>query len=87
MHESTWLGVNLVLGTIAYIVAEAVPILNYLLALAIALCFAPLSLVFPALLWMNDYKGSRSGTFVQKFKYGLHALIVVNGTFMVVGGT
>ncbi|KAG9765631.1 amino acid transporter, partial [Aureobasidium melanogenum] len=87
VHWSTWLGINLALGTIAYIVAEAVPILNYLLALASALCFAPFSLVFPALLWMNDYKSFRSGTAAQKLKYGLHALIVVLGAFMVVGGT
>ncbi|KAH0040861.1 amino acid transporter, partial [Aureobasidium melanogenum] len=87
VHWSTWLGINLALGTIAYIVAEAVPILNYLLALASALCFAPFSLVFPALLWMNDYRSLRSGTAAQKLKYGLHALIVVLGAFMVVGGT
>ncbi|KAG9570949.1 amino acid transporter, partial [Aureobasidium melanogenum] len=87
VHWSTWLGINLALGTIAYIVAEAVPILNYLLALASALCFAPFSLVFPALLWMNDYKSLRSGTATQKLKYELHALIVVLGAFMVVGGT
>ncbi|KAH0334441.1 amino acid transporter, partial [Aureobasidium melanogenum] len=87
VHWSTWLGINLVLGTVAYVVAEAVPILNYLLALASALCFAPFSLVFPALLWMNDYKGFRSGTAGQKLKYGLHGLIVVLGAFMVVGGT
>lgn len=87
VHWSTWLGINLALGTIAYIVAEAVPILNYLLALASALCFAPFSLVFPALLWMNDYKSLRSGIAAQKLKYGLHALIVVLGAFMVIGGT
>ncbi|KAG9964335.1 amino acid transporter, partial [Aureobasidium melanogenum] len=87
VHWSTWLGINLALGTVAYIVAEAVPILNYLLALASALCFAPFSLVFPALLWLNDYRSLRSGTAAQKLKYGLHALIVVLGAFMVVGGT
>ncbi|KAK5999439.1 hypothetical protein QM012_005440 [Aureobasidium pullulans] len=87
VHWSSWLGINLALGTIAYIVAEAVPILNYLLALASALCFAPFSLVFPALLWMYDYKGFRTGSLAQMCKYGVHALIVVLGAFMVVAGT
>lgn len=60
-HWSLWLGINVLLGAAAFVVAEAVPILNYLLGLAGALCFAPFSLVFPALLWMYDYKGYRSG--------------------------
>ena len=41
VHWGFWLGINLALGTCAYIVAEAVPILNYLLGLAGALVFAP----------------------------------------------
>lgn len=87
VHWFMWLGVNFLLGAAAFIVAEAVPILNYLLGLAGAVCFAPFSLVFPALLWMYDYKGYRSGSAGQKLKYGLHAVIVVIGLFMVVGGT
>ncbi|KAL4794254.1 hypothetical protein BDV19DRAFT_390316 [Aspergillus venezuelensis] len=50
VHWSTWLGIYFLLGSAAFIVAEAVPILNYLLGLAGALCFAPFSLVFPPLL-------------------------------------
>lgn len=86
-HWSTWLGINLALGTAAFIVAEAVPILNYLLGLAASLCFAPFSLIYPALLWMYDYNGYRTGRPVQKLKYGLHMLIVAIGLVMVVGGT
>ncbi|KAK8872385.1 amino acid transporter [Apiospora arundinis] len=86
-HWATWLGINLVLGATAFIVAEAVPILNYLLGLAAALCFAPFSLTYPALLWMYDCNGYRAGRPAQKLKYGLHVLIVAIGLFMVVGGT
>ncbi|GFG25981.1 hypothetical protein IFM61606_05944 [Aspergillus udagawae] len=75
VHWSTWLGINFLLGAAAFIVAEAVPILNYLLGLAGALCFAPFSLVFPALLWMYDYRGYRSGSRGQKLS-GTYAVAV-----------
>ncbi|KAF3403162.1 N amino acid transport system protein [Talaromyces pinophilus] len=80
-----WLGINFALGTAAFIVAEAVPILNYLIGLAGALCAAPFSLIFPCLLWMYDFKGYRSGTLVQKLQYAVHAFIALIGLFMVVG--
>lgn len=75
------------LGSLGFIFAEAVPILNYLLGLAGALCFAPFSLIYPALLWMQDFEAYRRGTMSQKAIYWLHALIVLVGLFMVVGGT
>lgn len=86
-HWFTWLGINFILGAVAFVVAEAVPILDYLLALAGALCFAPFSLIFPALLWFHDHKDYKSGPRIQKVKYGLHAGIVILGLFMTVGGT
>jgi len=87
VHWTTWLGSNLILGILGFIIAEAVPILNYLLGLAGSLCFAPFSLVFPAMLWMYDFKTYRKGTAGQKAMYGFHVLIVLIGMFMVVGGT
>ncbi|KAH7035990.1 transmembrane amino acid transporter protein-domain-containing protein [Microdochium trichocladiopsis] len=89
LHWATWLGVNLLLGVLAFIVAEAVPILNYLLGLAGSVCFAPFSLVFPAMLWMWDFreyrgKGASAG---QRAKFWGHGLIVLLGLFMVVAGT
>ncbi|KAH7325549.1 transmembrane amino acid transporter [Stachybotrys elegans] len=85
VHWGTWLGVNFALGTAAFIVAEAVPILNYLLGLAGALCAAPFSLIFPCLLWMHDFKGHRSGTLAQKAQYTAHVVIALLGLFMTVG--
>lgn len=86
-HWGTWLGINLCLGTLSYIVAEAVPILNYLLALAGSLCFAPFSLIFPAVLWMYDSDYLKTGGPKEKSIYGAHLLIVLIGAFLVVGGT
>lgn len=87
IHWMTWLGANIVLGVIGFIIAEAVPILNYLLGLAGSLCFAPFSLIFPALLWMHDFKAYRSGDAGKQSIYVFHILILLVGLFMVVGGT
>ncbi|KAI9166347.1 N amino acid transport system protein [Paramyrothecium foliicola] len=87
VHWTTWIGSNLVLGVLGFIIAEAVPILNYLLGLAGSLCFAPFSLVFPAMLWMYDFKGYLRGSASQKAQYGIHVAIVIIGLFMVVVGT
>ncbi|PNP74513.1 hypothetical protein FNYG_12136 [Fusarium nygamai] len=87
VHWTTWIGSNLTLGILAFIVAEAVPILNYLLGLAGAVCFAPFSLIFPALLWMQDFKHYRTGNSSNQAKYWSHALIVLVGSFMVIAGT
>ncbi|KAF5584347.1 amino acid transporter [Fusarium subglutinans] len=84
-HWGTWLGINFAFGTAAFIVAEAVPILNYLLGLAGALCAAPFSLIFPCLLWMYDFKGYRSGTLMQRAQYTIHVLIALIGLYMVAG--
>jgi hypothetical protein len=85
-HWSTWLGINVALGGAAFIVAEAVPILNYLLGLAAAICFAPFSLIFPGVLYCYDYEGYRTGSMGQKIRYTLHVLIVLLGLYLVVGG-
>ncbi|KAH7362208.1 transmembrane amino acid transporter protein-domain-containing protein [Plectosphaerella cucumerina] len=87
IHWATWLGSNLLLGILGFIFAEAVPILNYLLGLAGSLCFAPFSLIFPAMLWMYDFRAYRSGSAAERAKYGFHVVIVALGLFLVVGGT
>jgi hypothetical protein len=85
-HWSTWIGINVALGAVAFVAAEAIPILNYLLGLAAALCLAPFSLIFPGLLWMHDFKKLRSGSMVQKSKYAMHMLLVLFGVYMTAGG-
>ncbi|KAF8853993.1 amino acid transporter [Acephala macrosclerotiorum] len=87
IHWTTWLGANVLLGVLGFIIAEAVPILNYRLGLAGSLCLAPFSLMSPALLWMHDFKTYRSGTAEKQSMYRVHVLILLVGLFMVVGGT
>lgn len=87
VHWSTWLSINIVLGVLGFVVSQAVPILNFLLGLAGSLCFAPFSLVYPALLWMYDFRSYRSGSVRQKTKFAFHALIVFLGLYMIISGT
>jgi hypothetical protein len=86
-HWGVWLGSNVLLGAMAFVLAEAIPIFNYILALAGAVCFAPMTLMMPALLWMWDFKGHRKGSRGQRAFYALHVGIVLVGAFMLVGGT
>lgn len=87
-HWTTWLGLNIGFGFLAFILAEAIPVFNYILSLAGSICFAPMSLMFPALMWMHDFgpQYSRAGL-KGKAWYGFHVLILAVGAFMVVGGT
>ena len=87
VHWATWIGINLALGAVSFIISQAVPILNYLLGLAAALCFAPFSLIFPVLLWEHDFKTNRTDSVGKKARHALHWLIALLGLFMVVGGT
>ena len=87
VHWSTWIGINTAVAVLAWILAEAIPVFNYILSLEASLFFAPMSLMFPAFFWMHDHKHYRSGTMSQKIFYGLHVLLVLVAAFHVVGGT
>lgn len=86
VHWSTWVGLNICLGVVAFVVAEAVPVFNYLLALLAAVCFAPMSIMLPAMFWMADNKHYWVGGFRGKSIYSAHVGILLLGTFMCVGG-
>ncbi len=86
VHWSTWIGLNIVLGIFTYVFAEAVPVFNYLLALLACVCFAPMSIMLPALFWMADHKTYRTGSSKQKVMYAAHVGILLLGIFVCVGG-
>lgn len=86
-HWTLWLGLNIGFGLLAFIFASAIPVFNYILALAGSVCFAPMSLIFPALMWMWDFGAQhKSGGVKGKTIYVLHLLILCVGVFMTVGG-
>lgn len=87
VHWSTWIGCNAAVGILSFILAEAIPVFNFILSLEAALFFAPMSLMFPALFWMYDHKGHRTGTMKQKVFFTFNCLVVLIAAFLVVGGT
>ncbi|KAI1867018.1 hypothetical protein JX265_007594 [Neoarthrinium moseri] len=87
IHWGTWISINIGLGVLSWVLAEAIPIFNYLIALAGSICFAPMSLIFPPLFWMYDFGHYRSGTPKQVAFYALHVLIALVGGLLLIGGT
>ena len=87
IHWTTWLSCTFGLAIISFILAEAVPIFEYLLSLAGSICFAPLAISLPAWLWMYDHMDYRKGHAGKKVLFWGHALFVPLGIFVMVGGT
>ncbi|KAJ5710656.1 hypothetical protein N7488_004812 [Penicillium malachiteum] len=86
-HWATWLACTIGLGAISFILAEAIPIFNYLIALVGSLCFAPLAISLPGLLWLYDHGDYLKGSLSQKGKFLFHIGMVLLGVFFLVGAT
>jgi hypothetical protein len=87
VHWGTWLGCTSGLGAIAFILAQAIPIFNYLLSLTGSLCFAPIALSLPGWLWCHDNMAWRKGKFWQQGVFWVTAFMIPLGMFICVGGT
>ncbi|KAJ5234583.1 uncharacterized protein N7469_003751 [Penicillium citrinum] len=86
-HWATWFACTIILGAIAFVFAEAIPIFNYLIALVGSVCFAPLAISLPGLLWLHDHGHYLKGSILQKIKFMLHIGMVLLGIFFLVGAT
>ncbi|KAF2086299.1 neutral amino acid permease [Saccharata proteae CBS 121410] len=87
VHWTTWLGTVIGLAALAFVLAEAIPIFNYLIALTGSICFAPLALCLPGWLWLFDHGSWRKGSLQQQIAYWFHWFIILLGLFFCVGGT
>jgi hypothetical protein len=87
VHWSTWLGCTIGLGIISFILASAIPIFNYLLALTGSLCFAPIGISLPGWLWIHDHRDWARGSTAQKLAFAFHVLMIALGMFILVAGT
>lgn len=87
VHWGTWLGCTSGLGAIAFILAQAIPIFNYLLSLTGSLCFAPIALSLPGWLWCHDNMAWRRGSLRQQVVFWITAAMIPLGMFICVGGT
>ena len=87
VHWGTWIGLVCGLCSISFILAEAIPIFNYLIAITGSICFAPLAIMLPGYLWIHDHKDWARGGLVKRIVFGLHVLMIALGSFLLVGGT
>lgn len=88
VHWGVWLGSNLAMCVVAFLLASGIPIFNYLLALAGSLTFAPLALGFPGYLWIYDHGHYRKGNgWLKATAYWLNWLMILLAVFLTVGGT
>lgn len=87
IHWGTWLSCTIVLGFLAFVLAEAIPIFNFLIALNGSICFAPLAICLPGWLWLHDFGHYKKGNLWQKAQYGFHWFLILLGFFFFIGGT
>ncbi|KAL2216530.1 putative N amino acid transport system protein [Thermoascus aurantiacus ATCC 26904] len=87
VHWATWLSCTFGLASLSFILAEAIPIFSYILALTGTICFAPIALTIPGFLWLYDHGTWRKGTVVQQLAYWAHWILPFLGAFICVGGT
>ncbi|ORY13895.1 transmembrane amino acid transporter protein-domain-containing protein [Clohesyomyces aquaticus] len=87
VHWGTWFSCTIILGALAFILAEAIPIFSYLIALTGSICFAPLAICLPGWLWLHDHWAYRKRNAWQMFQWYGHWLLIAIGMFTCVGGT
>ncbi|KAJ5495348.1 hypothetical protein N7539_000464 [Penicillium diatomitis] len=87
IHWGTWLSCTVGMAAISFLLACAIPIFNYVLALVGALCFAPLALCLPGWLWLYSYRDYCRGSLLQRTAYAAHVVLILLGAFLTVGGT
>ncbi|PKS08752.1 hypothetical protein jhhlp_004805 [Lomentospora prolificans] len=87
IHWTVWLGSVFGLGIISFILAEAIPVFNYLIALMASFCFAPIGIILPAFLWLYGHNHYRSGNLFQMAWWATHWIIILIGFLIFIGGT
>ncbi|KAL4877946.1 transmembrane amino acid transporter protein-domain-containing protein [Aspergillus karnatakaensis] len=86
VHWGTWITCTLSCSVVAFILASAIPIFNYILALVGSLCFAPLTISLPALLWVYDHQDAWKHGLRGKGMVFFHLFLIGLGLFMTVSG-
>lgn len=87
VHWATWMACTIILGAVAFVLAEAIPIFTYIIALVGSVCFAPLAMILPGWLWLYDHGHYRKGSLAKKTAYLLHWGMILLGLFFLVGAT
>ncbi|KAF4228997.1 hypothetical protein CNMCM6805_001791 [Aspergillus fumigatiaffinis] len=80
----TWFASTIILGALVFILAEGIPIFNYLIALVGSVCFVPLAMSIPGWLWLYDNGHYMKDTVIQRVVYLLHCGLVILGLLFLV---
>ena len=80
-------GSTVVLGIISWVVASSVPFFSSLLGLIGSICFGPVALILPAVLWLYTYSDYRRGTLLQKLAYAANVGLFLLGWYITGPGT
>lgn len=75
------------LSALTFILASAIPIFNYLIAMVGSVAYAPIALVFPGWLWLYDHSDWWKRSIRHQTAYGLHWLLILIGLLVSIGGT
>lgn len=86
-HWAVWLSCCFSVGTIAFIFAEVIPFFNYFISLIGSLCYGPLSLFVPALMWISLNPTSYKESLLRRVAFYFHVFLAVLGVFVTVAGT
>jgi hypothetical protein len=87
-HWIVWFSCSIGLCVLSFILASAIPIFNYLIALVGSMCFAPLALMLPAVFHFYDHWDDiKTGTLAQKAEWMLCGVLFLAGAFLCVSGT
>ncbi|KAL2837697.1 transmembrane amino acid transporter protein-domain-containing protein [Aspergillus pseudoustus] len=90
IHWATWLSCTSICSILAFILASAIPIFNYILALVGSVCYAPLTISLPGLLWVFDHwhpSSWKESSWQRKAALVFHLGLILLGLFMMVSGT
>ncbi|UPK96000.1 hypothetical protein LCI18_006935 [Fusarium solani-melongenae] len=88
IHWTTWLGCVFTVAIVAYLIASGIPLFSGLVSLIGALlgtmmCFQPLGCM-----WLYDnWNGGMDRSLKWMFLVALNVILIVSGTFLMIGGT
>jgi hypothetical protein len=86
-HWAVWLSCTFSVGFIGWLFAEAIPFFGQLISLIGSICFGPISIMAPALMWFSMNPGAIRQGMKKKLGFVIHIIFFIIGAFVTVGGT
>lgn len=75
------------MSTLAFILAEVIPVFNQVLSLTGSVCFGPIAMILPGWVWYVGHWHYRHGTLWQKTQWASHWFLILLGCLYLGGGT